>query len=76
MFGADSIKPCRNVRNLGIYIDSDLSMRTHVARTVSACFSVLRQIKSIRRSVTRPVLTSLVAALVLTRLDNGYNDYL
>lgn len=71
MVGADAIKPCRNVRNLGIYIDSDLSMRTHVARTVSACFAALRQIKSIRRSVTRPVLTSLVVALVLTRLDYG-----
>ena len=46
-------------------------MRTHVSRTVSACFASLRQIRSIRRSVTRPVLQSLVAALTLTRLDYG-----
>src|SRR5664279_4812756 len=46
-------------------------MRTHVSRTVSACFATLRQIRSIRRSVTRPVLQSLVAALTLTRLDYG-----
>jgi len=39
--------------------------------TVSACFAVLHQIRSIRRSVTRPVLQSLVASLVLTRLDYG-----
>jgi len=38
---------------------------------VSSCFAVLRQIRSIRRSVTRPVLQSLVASLVLTRLDYG-----
>src|SRR5664279_5206970 len=44
-------------------------MRTHVSRTVSACFATLRQIRSIRRSVTRPVLQLLVAALTLTRLD-------
>ena len=60
-----------SVRDLGIYLDSDLSMRTHLSKTVSACFAVLRQIRSIRRSVTRPVLQSLVASLVLTRLDYG-----
>jgi hypothetical protein len=69
--GADVVKPVSSVRDLGIYVDSDLSMRTHVSKTVSACFASLRQIRSIRRSVTRPVLQSLVAALTLTRLDYG-----
>jgi hypothetical protein len=69
--GTDVVAPVSSVRDLGIYIDSDLSMRTHVSRTVSACFATLRQIRSIRRSVTRPVLQSLVAALTLTRLDYG-----
>jgi len=32
---------------------------------------MLRQIRSIRRSVTRPVLQSLIAALTLKRLDYG-----
>jgi hypothetical protein len=46
-------------------------MTTHISKTVSACFAMLRQIRSIRRSLTRPVLQSLVATLVLTRLDYG-----
>jgi len=46
-------------------------MKAHVSRTVSSCFNVLRQIRSIRRSVTRPVLQSLVVSLVLSRLDYG-----
>ena len=46
-------------------------MRTHVLRTAAGCFAVLRRIKSIRRSVTQPVLQSLVVALVLSRLDYG-----
>lgn len=46
-------------------------MSTHVAKTVSACFAALRQIRSIRRSVNRPVLLTLVSSLVLTRLDYG-----
>jgi len=69
--GTDIVNPVSSVRDLGIYIDSDLSMRTHVSKTVSACFAALRQIRSIRRSVSRPVLQSLVSALVLTRLDYG-----
>src|SRR5208282_816358 len=71
MVGTDAVMPVRSVRDLGIYIDSDVSMRTHVAKTVSSCFSALRQIRSIRRSVTRPVLLSLVVSMVLTRLDYG-----
>jgi len=53
------------MRDLGFYADSDLSMRTHVLRTAGRCFAALRQIRSIRRSVTRPVLESLVVVLVL-----------
>jgi len=35
-------------------------MRSHVTMTVSACFAVLRQLRSVRRSVPRSVLQSLV----------------
>jgi hypothetical protein len=71
MVGPDAVTPSRSVRSLGIHIDSDVSMSTHISRTASSCFAVLRQIRSIRRSVTRPVLLSLVVSLVLTRLDYG-----
>jgi len=67
--GTDYILPASVVRDLGIYIDSNVSMRTHVTRTVSVCFTVLRQLRNIRRSVSRPVLQSLVSSLVLSRLD-------
>jgi len=68
---SDMVMPVRSVRDLGIYIDSDLSMRSHVLRTSAGCFAVLRQLYSIRRYVTRQVLQSLVVSLVLTRLDYG-----
>jgi len=68
---SDYIVPSNHVRDLGIYIDSDMSMKTHVSRTVSSCFAALRQIKSIRRSISQPVLLSLVSSLVLSRLDYG-----
>jgi len=66
---ANDVKPAKSVRDLGIYIDSNMSMTTHVSRTVSSCFADLRYIRSIRRSVSQPVLLSLVTSLVLSRLD-------
>jgi len=44
---------------------------THVSKTVSSSSAALRQIRSVKRSVTRPVLLSLVQSLVLTRFDYG-----
>ena len=46
-------------------------MRSHVQRTVASCFVVLRQLRSIRRSVPSSVYQTLVVARVLTRLDYG-----
>jgi len=69
--GSDTVVPVCVVRDLGIHLDSDLLMRTHVVKTASSCFAVLRQIRSIRRSVSRPTLQTLVASLVLSKLDYG-----
>lgn len=69
--GADTITPVVSVRDLGIYLDSDLSMRTHVSKTASSCFAMLRQIRSIQRSTSAAALRSIVVSLVLSRLDYG-----
>ena len=69
--GDDVIVPSDFVRDLGIYLNCDVSMRTHVSKVVSSCFAVLRRLRSIRSSVTRPVVVSLVVSLVLSRLDYG-----
>ena len=60
-------------RDLDVYVDYDLLMRTHVQRTVSKCFAVLHQLRQIRRSVTTDTFRTLVVSLVLTRLDFGNN---
>ena len=39
------------VRDLGIYLDSGLTMTAHISKTVSNCFAALRQIRSVRRSL-------------------------
>jgi len=69
--GDDVILPVTAVRDLGSFIDSDLTMTSHVTKTVSRCFAALRQLRTVRRSVPPDVFRSLIASLVLTRLDYG-----
>ena len=57
------------VRDLGINIDSDLSMQTRVQWSVAGCIAVLHQLRSTRRFVPSSVHQSLVVASVLSRLD-------
>jgi len=49
-------------------------MRSNVTKTVSTCYSVLRQLRTIRQSVSRSVLQSLVSSLVLSRLEWDYGN--
>ena len=61
--------PVRTVRHLGVYIDADVTMSAHVTAVVKACFAALRQIRIIRRSLTRTTLLTLVHALVVKKVD-------
>jgi len=67
--GDTSVLPVRTVRDLGVYIDADVTMSAHVTAIVKACFAALRQIRSVRRSMTRTTLLTVVHALVVTKLD-------
>jgi len=67
--GSDFVNRSTSVRDLGIYFDADLSMLCHVQKTAASCFTVLRQLCSIRRSVPTSVYQMLVVALVLSWLD-------
>jgi len=71
--GSDHISPASTVLDFGIYIGSDDSMRlsSHVAKTVSTCCSIHRQLRTICQLVSRSVLQSLVSSLVLSRLNYG-----
>lgn len=67
--GSDQILRSKVVRNLGVFLDEDLSMADHISRVVSRGFLELRKLRSIITSVTREVALTLVHALVCTRLD-------
>ena len=60
------------VRDLGAYLDAELTMNQHVSNVAAASFFHLRQI---RRRVATEVTIRLVLALITSRLDY-YNSLL
>ena len=54
------ISPLDSVRNLGVVIDSKLTMESHVNSVVKGCFFQLRQLRSICRSLSNDARKALV----------------
>src|SRR6218665_3451447 len=61
--------PSASVRDLGVLLESDLSMRRHVAWTVGCCFRQLRLIRSCIKSLPLGAAKAAVAAFVTSRVD-------
>ena len=66
--GAD-VRPVECVRDLGVLIDSNMTLSNHVNNVAGICFYQLRQLRFIRRSLTTDAAHSLVRALIHTRVD-------
>ena len=64
-----TIQPSDVVRDLGVYFDSNLSMRDHISRITRNCFYQLRRLRPIRQLLGRQVAQRLVSAFVLSRID-------
>ena len=66
--GAD-VWPVDCVRDLGVLIDSNMTLSNHVNNVAGICFYQLRQLCIIRRSLTTDAAHLLVRALIHTRVD-------
>jgi len=60
--GDASVLLATAVRDLGVYIDADVTMRPHVTNTVRSCFAALRQISSVRWSLPQHAHAGLSAS--------------
>jgi len=69
LIGADSVRPAVVVRNLGLQLECDLSMNTHISMVVSTCFGILRRLRSVARSLPRDAKRQLIQTFVLSRVD-------
>jgi len=64
-----SILLSQHVRDLGVILDSDLTLTAHVSQIVSVCYFHLRQLRLIRRSLTADTAHIMVRALIHICLD-------
>lgn len=65
----EPIVPSKSVKSLGIIIDAELRMNKQVGHTIKACYAILRNIRSIRSSLTPSMIKTLVATIMLPKLD-------
>ena len=66
---ADLVQPTNEVRDLGLQLDSCLSLVPHITKVVRTCFGVLRQLRTVIRSLSRDVSRQLVQSFVLSHVD-------
>ena len=64
-----TIAPSDKARNLGVIFDSDFSFSGHVASVCKSCFVGLRDLRRIRRHLTRNTAVTVANALVSSKLD-------
>ena len=67
--GTSVIPLASSVRNLGVMLDSELTMVKHVDHISKICFFHIRNIGKIRKYLTRDATITLVLSLVMSRLD-------
>ena len=67
--GNVNIAPHSPVKNLGVWLDSNLSMADHITKTRSAAFYHLYSIRRIRRYLTKECTETLIHTFISSRLD-------
>jgi len=63
--GSSAIQPSTVVRDLGLHLDSQLSMKQHVAKVAATCYYQSRRLRQIRRRVGSEVTIRLILATVM-----------
>ena len=67
--GGVPVSAADTVRDLGVTLDAQLTMKPHVDTVVRSCFYQLRQLRSVRSSLPADALRTLVHAFITSRVD-------
>jgi len=67
--GSESIQPATVVRDLGTYLDAELTINQHDSKIAATSFFHLCRLRQISRRVGTEVTIRLVLALITSRLD-------
>lgn len=68
-FGDVTIQRTDCVRNLGVHMDSTLSLDVHVAQVCKVCYYYISWIRKIRHTLSVDTCKLIIHALVISRLD-------
>ena len=63
------IRPVDSVRDLGVLIDSGITLSDHVNKVAALCYFHIQQLRIVRRTLTDEVAHSLVRASIHNRID-------
>ena len=69
--GDSGISTSKCARNIGVMFDHHMNMTTEVTKKCQAAWFQLRNIRSVRSSLTKEATLRLVCSLVMPRLDYG-----
>ena len=58
------------VNNLGVYLDSELTLERQVSKLCQVCYFHLHRLRTVRRSLSKDCLRTLVHAFVTSRVDH------
>ena len=67
--GDTNVKRVECVRNLGVLLDSTMSMKQHVAKLCQSCYYYITWVKRIHHVLDRQTAKLIIQALVLSCLD-------
>ena len=72
--GEETIESVDVVENLGVLLDTQLDMRSHISHVVKVCRFHIRRAWNIRRFVNEDTTIQIMLSIVMCRLD--YNNFL
>ena len=67
--GEENVKFANSAKNLGVYIDENLSMNCHITNLSKAVYLEIRKLKHMSKFVSESSLKTLATSFVLSRLD-------
>ena len=66
--GNDLIKPSKEVKNLGVWLDPSLTLNTHINKTCSIAFYHLYNLRRIRKYLSQESVEILIPTLIYSRI--------
>ena len=67
--GKDCIRFSREIKNVGVWLDSNLTMEKHINSVVSHCYRLLKNIRRIRNVLSMKQTEMLVHSVITSKLD-------